>query len=79
MKRIKFILLAVILVSFTKAKADDGSFNLSVSSDGKLILQRTSKFTNSGAHCTQNDNFPHPLTPLGFPSSSCANISGFLK
>src|SRR4030095_4348300 len=48
MKRIKFILLVVILVSFTKAKADYGSFNLSVSSDGKLILQRVQLINADG-------------------------------
>jgi peroxiredoxin len=48
MKRIKFILLVVILASFTKAKADYGSFNLSVSSDGKLILQRVQLINADG-------------------------------
>jgi peroxiredoxin len=52
MKRIKFILLVVILVSFTRAKADDGSFNLSVSSDGKLILQRVQLINADGYNKT---------------------------
>jgi peroxiredoxin len=52
MKRIKFILLALIVASFTKAKADDGSFNLSVSSDGKLILQRVQLINADGYNKT---------------------------
>ena len=48
MKKIKFILLAVILSSFAKSKASDGDFNLSVSSDGKLILQRVQLINADG-------------------------------
>ena len=40
MKQIKFILLTVILASFTKADAGEGVFNLSLSADGKLIIQK---------------------------------------
>src|SRR5258705_9637491 len=48
MKKIKFILLAAILVFFTKAQANDANFNLSVSSDGKLILQRVQLLNADG-------------------------------
>lgn len=40
MKKIKFILLAIILTIVAKAQAGEGNFTLSISSDGKLILQR---------------------------------------
>jgi len=39
MKKIKCILLTLIIASFTRAQAEDGTFNLSVSSDGNLIIQ----------------------------------------
>lgn len=52
MKKIKFILLFVILASFANAKAVDGSFNLSVSSDGKLILQRVQLLNADGYNQT---------------------------
>jgi peroxiredoxin len=52
MKKIKFILLVVIMASFANAKAGDGSFNLSVSSDGKLILQQVQLLNADGYNQT---------------------------
>ena len=52
MKKIKFILLIVILASFANANAGDGSFNLSVSSDGKLIIQRVQLLNADGYNQT---------------------------
>lgn len=50
MKKIKCILLAVLIASL--AKADDRSFNLSVSSDGKLILQKVQLLNAEGYNST---------------------------
>ena len=52
MKKIKFILLVVILSSFAKAHAGDRSFSLSVSSDGKLIIQRVQLLNADGYNQT---------------------------
>ena len=52
MKKIKFISLFVILASYAKAKTDDGSFNLSVSSDGKLNIQRVQLLNADGYNQT---------------------------
>ena len=52
MKKIKFILLIVILTSFANAKAGEESFNLSVSSDGKLIIQRVQLLNADGYNQT---------------------------
>ncbi len=50
MKKIKFILLAVILSSF--AKANEEKFNLSVSSDGKIVIERIQLLNADGYNKT---------------------------
>ncbi len=52
MKKIKFFLLAMILVSFANAKSAEENFNLSVSSDGKLILQQVQLLNAKGYNKT---------------------------
>lgn len=52
MKKIKFILLAVITAFFTNAQANDSNFNLFVSSDGKLILERVQLINADGYNKT---------------------------
>ena len=56
MKKIKFILLAVILASFAKANTGDDSFNLSVSSDGKLAIQQVQLLNSDGYQKTITKN-----------------------
>jgi peroxiredoxin len=48
MNKIKFVFLLVILSILAKANASDGNFSLSVSTDGKLILQRVQLLNADG-------------------------------
>jgi peroxiredoxin len=52
MKNIKCFLFAVLVASFANTSADVGNFNLSISTDGKIILQRVQLLNADGYNNT---------------------------
>ena len=55
MKRIKWILLLLMITSVANVHAEDGKFNLSVTSDGKIILKRVQMLNADGYESTLKD------------------------
>ena len=52
MKRIKWILSILMITSIANVHAEDGKFNLSVTSDGKIILKRVQMLNADGYEST---------------------------
>ena len=55
MKRIKCILSLLMITSIANVHAEDGKFNLSVTSDGKIILKRVQMLNADGYESTLKD------------------------
>jgi len=55
MKRIKWILSFLMITSIANVHAEDGKFNLSVTSDGKIILKRVQMLNADGYESTLKD------------------------
>jgi peroxiredoxin len=55
MKRIKYILSLLMITSIANVHAEDGKFNLSVTSDGKIILKRVQMLNADGYESTLKD------------------------
>src|SRR5678809_531722 len=55
MKGIKYILAFLMITSIANVHAEDGKFNLSVTSDGKIILKRVQMLNAEGYESTLKD------------------------